>query len=124
MNKKLIQLAVFDGRYWFIDKSYVNLNIYMLKAIDELDFSGIADVMLSELLHHDRIQQKHILEGLTFNFNKLLSMSKIDQFVEDLQAITILEEPNELVELQERLARQCKAIEVIQELISPFSWSG
>lgn len=58
------------------------------------------------------------------HFNKLLGLSKIEPIADDLRAIATLARPNDLFELRARLTQQRRAIEGIQERISPFSWYG
>ena len=58
------------------------------------------------------------------HFNELLGMAKIEPVADNLREIATLEEPNDLFELQKRLAQQSDALKAIQEQISPFSYYG
>jgi len=58
------------------------------------------------------------------NFNKLLSLAKIEPVADNLREIATLEAPNSQFELQTRFVQQLTAIEAIQEYVSPFSCYG
>lgn len=55
-------------------------------------------------------------------FNERLAMAKIEPITGDLHVIAALEEPDGQSKLQVRLSHQRHSLEVIKELIAPFSW--